>query len=56
VADETEMRTGVDSLLGRIAEFAPLEPEELEGSAEAGAAADPQHARKLKSHRESLAL
>ncbi len=37
-ADETEMRTGVDSLLGRIAEFAPLEPEELEGSAEAGAA------------------
>jgi len=22
-ADETEMRTGVDSLLGRIAEFAP---------------------------------
>jgi len=29
-ADETEMRTGVDSLLGRIAEFAPLEPEEGE--------------------------
>src|SRR5690242_962588 len=30
-ADEAEMRTGVDSLLGRIAEFAPLEPEESEG-------------------------
>jgi len=29
-ADEAEMRTGVDSLLGRIAEFAPLEPEEAE--------------------------
>jgi len=26
--DESEMRTGLDSLLGRIAEFAPLEPEE----------------------------
>ena len=26
--DDAEMRTGVDSLLGRIAEFAPLEPEE----------------------------
>src|SRR5229473_2216000 len=31
-ADESEMRTGVDSLLGRIAEFAPLEPEELEAT------------------------
>jgi chemosensory pili system protein ChpA (sensor histidine kinase/response regulator) len=29
-ADEAEMRTGVDSLLGRIAEFAPMEPEEAE--------------------------
>lgn len=27
-ADEAEMRTGVDSVLGRIAEFAPLEVEE----------------------------
>jgi len=26
--DEAEMRTGLDSLLGRIAEFAPVEPEE----------------------------
>jgi chemosensory pili system protein ChpA (sensor histidine kinase/response regulator) len=29
-ADESEMRAGVDSLLGRIAEFAPLVPEEDE--------------------------
>jgi len=47
-ADETEMRTGVDSLLGRIAEFAPLEPEELEGFSGAGAAADPQHAKETE--------
>ncbi len=40
-ADETEMRKGVDSLLGRIAEFAPLEPEEAENAAEP--AAIPQH-------------
>jgi chemosensory pili system protein ChpA (sensor histidine kinase/response regulator) len=31
--DEAEMRTAVDSLLGRIAEFAPLEPEEVEALA-----------------------
>ncbi len=31
-ADEVEMRTGVDSLLGRVAEFAPLDPEEAEAS------------------------
>src|ERR1700747_2144239 len=29
-ADEAEMRAGVDSLLGRVAEFSPLEPEESE--------------------------
>ena len=29
-ADEREMRAGVDSLLGRIAEFAPLDSEELD--------------------------
>jgi chemosensory pili system protein ChpA (sensor histidine kinase/response regulator) len=28
--DEREMRAGVDSLLGRIAEFAPLDPEDTE--------------------------
>ena len=32
-ADEAEMRASVDSLLGRIAEFAPLEAEEGEGPA-----------------------
>jgi chemosensory pili system protein ChpA (sensor histidine kinase/response regulator) len=34
-ADETEMRAGVDSLLGRVAEFSPLEPEEGETRAAA---------------------
>jgi len=29
-ASEVDMRTGIDSLLGRIAEFAPLDPEEAE--------------------------
>src|SRR5215475_4335178 len=33
-ADETEMRSGVDSLLGRIAAFAPPEVEEAQGAAE----------------------
>jgi chemosensory pili system protein ChpA (sensor histidine kinase/response regulator) len=31
-ADESEMRAGVDSLLGRIAEFAPLDPEDAEAA------------------------
>ena len=33
-ADEAEMRTSVDSLLGRIAEFAPVEAEEGEAGSE----------------------
>src|SRR5260370_11874803 len=41
-ADEAEMRAGVDSLLGRIAEFAPMEAEEAETPAEAGGAAEQQ--------------
>ena len=41
-ADETEMRTGVDSLLGRIAEFAPVDAEEAEILAEAAAATKQQ--------------
>ena len=51
-ADESEMRAGVDSLLGRIAEFAPLEPEEDEAvaldasSTEIEVAAAPQPSRK----------
>ena len=43
-ADEAEMRAGVDSLLGRIAEFAPMDAEE-EALAEAGAAAEEQRGR-----------
>jgi chemosensory pili system protein ChpA (sensor histidine kinase/response regulator) len=42
-ADEAEMRTLVDSLLGRIAEFAPMEPEVdalAEATGGAGAAAE----------------
>ena len=41
-ADEAEMRTGVDSLLGRVAEFAPMDAEEAEIAAEAAAAAADQ--------------
>src|SRR5438309_2847659 len=39
-ASEIDMRTGVDSLLGRIAEFAPLEPEEAGMAAESPNAAE----------------
>jgi len=47
-ADEIEMRAGVDSLLGRIAEFAPLEPEEGDAQpAPAEAAASKQFVEKL---------
>src|SRR2546422_67451 len=46
--DETDMRTGVDSLLGRIAEFAPLEPEEAGMSAESPNAAEAQHAKEIE--------
>ena len=37
-ADESEMRAEVDSLLGRIAEFAPLDPEEAEAVEDAAQA------------------
>src|SRR5438105_8530411 len=43
-ADETEMRAGVDSLLGRIAKFAPLVPEEGE-ALPAAAEVAAQHAK-----------
>ena len=36
--DETDMRTSVDSLLGRIAEFAPMDQEEAEASTETSSA------------------
>ncbi|HEX8882044.1 MAG TPA: Hpt domain-containing protein, partial [Candidatus Acidoferrum sp.] len=45
-ADEAEMRTGVDSLLGRVAEFAPLEPDEGETRAAEGAVRRAQAAEK----------
>src|ERR1700737_2827080 len=37
-ADEAQMKAGVDSLLGRIAEFAPLDPEEGEAGEDAAQA------------------
>src|SRR6202790_5047867 len=37
-ADEWEMRAGVDSLLGRIAEFAPLDPEDTDSAIPANVA------------------
>ena len=37
--DEREMRAGLDSLLGRIAEFAPLDPEDTDLAVPANAAA-----------------
>jgi chemosensory pili system protein ChpA (sensor histidine kinase/response regulator) len=46
-ADEAEMRTGVDSLLGRIAEFAPMEPEESETVGGAAGAAEPPSAEEM---------
>src|SRR2546427_9630973 len=46
-ADEVEMRTGVDSLLGRIAEFAPLDAEEGGASAEAAGSGAPQRANEV---------
>jgi len=39
-SDETEMRTGVDSLLNRIAEVAPMDEEEAAASSEGAAAAE----------------
>jgi chemosensory pili system protein ChpA (sensor histidine kinase/response regulator) len=44
-AGEIDMRTGVDSLLGRIAEFAPLDPEEAEASA---GAAELRHSSEME--------
>src|SRR5256885_10402667 len=43
------MRTGVDSLRGRIREFAPLEPEEAEASVESAGAAEPRHSKGTES-------
>src|SRR5438552_8995756 len=46
-SDEADMRTGVDSLLGRIAEFAPLEPEEAGMSSDASGPTEAQHAKDI---------
>jgi chemosensory pili system protein ChpA (sensor histidine kinase/response regulator) len=40
--DEKSMRTDVDSLLGRIAEFAPVELEDAEGTGDAAGSAEDQ--------------
>jgi chemosensory pili system protein ChpA (sensor histidine kinase/response regulator) len=52
-ADELELRAGVDSLLGRIAEFAPADAEEIESAAAADVAeessnAGPAEAKRVK--------
>jgi len=54
-ADEADMRTGVDSLLGRIAEFAPLEPEEGETSAEAASASPSQQSAEAEASSKTVA-
>src|SRR2546422_6006509 len=54
--DETEMRAGVDSLLGRIAEFAPLEPEEPEAPSAAAEATEHQETREKAAAPLSAAL
>jgi len=47
-SDEIEMRTGVDSLLGRIAEFAPLEREEPGTSTESVSAKEAQRLKEVE--------
>ncbi len=47
-ADEVEMRTGIDSLLGRIAEFAPLEPGEADASAVSAVTVESQQAKEIE--------
>src|SRR5437016_2143474 len=47
-ASEVDMLTGVDSLVGRIAEFAPLDPEEAEVSAGSAGAAELRQASEIE--------
>jgi chemosensory pili system protein ChpA (sensor histidine kinase/response regulator) len=59
-ADESEMRAGVNSLLGRISEFAPLEPAEAELPPEAAktresSGEETQEPRQKKKHEKSAA-
>ncbi len=53
-ADESEMRAEVDSLLGRIAEFAPLEEEVPAPGAEQASSAEPQTAAQAPAQKEKL--
>jgi chemosensory pili system protein ChpA (sensor histidine kinase/response regulator) len=52
-ADESEMRAGVDSLLGRIAEFAPLDPEEDEAVSGEAPSAENESAALLQASRKA---
>jgi chemosensory pili system protein ChpA (sensor histidine kinase/response regulator) len=54
-ADEVEMRTGVDSLLGRIAEFAPLDPEEAEAATVSAVAGEPQRVKETEAASQTAA-
>jgi chemosensory pili system protein ChpA (sensor histidine kinase/response regulator) len=49
--DDAEMRTVVDSLLGRIAEFAPMEPEEAEALVDAASGAEAAAAEEVASQK-----
>src|SRR5436309_336205 len=54
-ADDVEMRTGVDSLLGRVAEFAPLDPEEAEASAAPAIASEAPREKEIEAAAQSAA-
>src|SRR5216684_306536 len=54
-SDEVEMRTGFDSLLGRVAEFAPLDPEEAEASAASAIAGQLQPEKEVEAASQSAA-
>jgi len=54
-ADEVEMRTGVDSLLGRVAEFAPLDPEEAEAPAASAIAGQAPPEKEVEAASQSVA-
>ncbi len=53
--DEVEMRTGVDSLLGRVAEFAPLEPDDAEAASTAITAAEASRTKETDAATQSAA-
>jgi chemosensory pili system protein ChpA (sensor histidine kinase/response regulator) len=53
--DDAEMRTVVDSLLGRIAEFAPMDPEEAEALAESESSAEAEAEQESASSKQAPA-